>query len=344
MKILYITDHLRGGGAEQQFAHIVNNIPAEKYIYLTEDKGIRLKTVNNDIPVSGGHGKRRLPKSIREIKEIIEDFKPDIVHSFLMYSCLVCALAIKISKIKPFFICQEFSSPEQILREVKFYHFKKFLIRMTYKMADMLITSSNEVKKEIIQEKYAHFSKTKVIAEGIELSKFSTLHSKEELKTKLKLCQNCVYFIYVGSLVGRKGVKYLIRAFNKINDDGLRLLIVGEGREKIELEKIAAGNPRIEFLGYKENAIEYIKASDVFVLPSMYEGLPNVIIEAMAVGMAVIATNVYGIKDLIKNMVNGLLITAKDTDELKCAMETMLNDYQMRKIFADKSLRNVRYL
>lgn len=342
MKILYVIDHLQGGGAEQQFVHIVNNVQVNRCVYLTHDKGIRCKGINKDIPILGGYGKRTPLTSIKEIINLIEEFHPDIIHSFLMYSCFVCALAIKASRHKPFFICQEFSSPEDILGEVRFRSFKKYLIKWTYKMAHQLITTSDKVKEKIVRERYINSNRIKVIPEGILLSRYGSLPAKGELRKRLGFPEEGIYIIFAGSLVERKGLRYLIKAFTEIKNENLKLLIIGEGKMKLEFQRMSCDD-RIEFLGYKENAVEYIKAADILVLPSFHEGLPNVLLEAMAVGTPVIATNVSGIPELIEDGVNGLLIPPRNSDALKKAIARLIADIHLAKEFVRSSLEKVKF-
>lgn len=326
VKILFVIDHLGGGGAEQQFVNIVNNVSAEKYVYLTEGKGIRAEDLDRAVPVGGGHGKRTPVRSTLELKGIVDSFKPDIVHAFLMYSCFITALCLKISRHKPLFIAQEFSPPEEILAEVAFPSLKKTLLKLSYRKASLIITVSRAGAESFARDGYvSEPGKTRFIYDGLDIDRLNRLEPKQALREKLGLSEQNFYITFVGSLVRRKGVEYLIRAFKSIEAPHLRLIIIGEGPQRTALAEMAGDDPRIEFLGYRKNGTEYIKASDIFVLPSLYEGLPNVIIEAMAVGTPVIATEVSGIPELIEEDVNGLLVPPKAEDSLREAILRLVN-------------------
>ncbi len=316
MRILYVIDHLRGGGAEQQFINIVNNVNAEKCVYLTEDRGIRVESLDKTIPLKGGYGKRVFMKSIFELRKIIESYRPDIVHAFLMYSCFLTALSKRISKHKFLFIAQEFSPPDEILKEVKWAVLKKNLLKFSYSSADRILTVSKACKQSFVNDGYVREEgKVEFIYDGLEREKYSLLEPRDVIREKKGLSARYFYISFVGSLVHRKGVEYLIKAFMSIDNTSLRLIIVGDGPNGDIFKEMAKGDSRIEFLGYKKDAVSYIKASDLFILPSLYEGLPNVVIEAMSVGTPVIATNVSGIPELIENNVNGLLVPAGDAHE-----------------------------
>jgi glycosyltransferase involved in cell wall biosynthesis len=344
MKILYVIDHLVGGGAEQQFVNIVNNVNAEKLVFLTEKGGIREKDLDGEIPVKGKYGKRKPLAAVFELKSLIETFNPDIVHSFLMYSCFISTLALKFSKVKPLFIAQEFSSPADILKEVSQPGLKKILLKYAYEKADAVVTISSSVARDIVEKGFVKDpSKVKYIYDGLDLKKYALINDKETMREGLSLLKDVLYVTFVGSLVKRKGADHLIRAFKEIRNEKARLLIIGEGPEKDALWAMANDDPRIEFLGYKENAPEYIRASDLFILPSLYEGLPNVIIEAMLLGTPVVATNVSGIPELIENDVNGFLVPPEDEGALKKALLELMENPALRNRFVLESHRKAPY-
>ncbi len=344
MKILFITDHLGGGGAEQQFVNIANNVNAEKRIHLTVDKGMRQADLDKSIPLSGGHGNRVPLRSIREIKELIDSFKPDIVHSFLMYSCFLTAVALKFSRVKPVFAAQEFSSPEEILNEVKFKPLKKWLLKFSYRPADKVLTISRAVMDDMIKRKYFQDpSKGAYIYDGLNIRNYTDLDPKDTLRKRLGLDPEKFYITFVGSIVKRKGLSYLISAFKALPDEKLKLLIIGKGDMMETCRKLSGGDSRVEFPGYKRNAVEYIKSSDLFILPSLYEGLPNVVIEAMAVGTPVIATNVFGTPELIEDGKTGVLVPPADTAALKQAMLWLTGDSRARETFAREARKKAGY-
>jgi len=344
MKVLYVIDHLGGGGAEQQFVNIANNIKAEKLVFLAEKGGVREEELDKKIPVKGKYAKRRPLRSICQLKSLVDAYRPDILHACLMYSSLVAAMGLRLSKHKPVFIAQEFSSPAEILKEVSFTGFKKILLKSAYKKADAVLTVSEAIAREIFTAGFVKDpAKVKYIHDGLDLNKYALLPNKETLRQKLSLLAGPFYICFVGSLVERKGVQHLIRAFKDIGAERARLLIIGEGPFGEELRNMAEDDGRIEFPGYRKNAVEYIKASDIFVLPSVYEGLPNVIIEAMAVGTPVLSTTVSGIPELIEHDVNGYLVPPGDEEALKKALTELMENSALRNRYIGESLEKVQH-
>lgn len=338
MRILYVADHLGGGGGEQQFVFIAKNVKAEKIAYLTEARGVRAEGLEEAVPLRGGYGGRTPLKSVMELKRLIDSFAPDIVHAFFMYSCLLASLSLRLSRRRPVFVCQEFSPPGEILREVALGPVKKSLLKLAYRRADRVVTVSRAVAETFLKDGFLKDAgKGVFIHDGLDLERLDSLPPKETLRETLGLEGDAVYAVFVGSLVERKGVSYLIDAFRGIAEPRARLLIVGDGPLQAALEARAADDSRIAFLGYRRNGAEYIKASDIFVLPSLYEGLPNVVIEAMAVGTPVVAARVCGVPELVEDRISGLLVPPADAGALRDAIRELAADGMLRRGLSGKA-------
>jgi glycosyltransferase involved in cell wall biosynthesis len=344
MRVLFVIDHLGGGGAEQQFVQIANGVSAEKTVYLTEGGGTRAGDLHGDIPVAGGRGRRTPLRSALELRRLIEDRKPDIVHAFLMYSCFVTALSLTMARRHPVFIAQEFSSPAEILDEVRLPALKKALLKFAYRKARKVVTVSRAVRDDLVKKGFvADAGKAAFVHDGLDLRKYGGLQTREALRKKLGLSAGGCYLCFVGSLVERKGLRYLLEAFREVQEPGARLLVVGDGPGGQVFREMAAADRRVEFLGYRKNGAEYIKASDVLVLPSYYEGLPNVVMEAMVVGTPVIATEVFGTPELIEDNATGLLVPPRDKDSLREAMGRMIADPPLRSRLSGEAAKKAGY-
>jgi len=339
-RILFVIDHLGGGGAEQQFVNIVNNSRSEKAVYLTVDRGVRLGHIDSTVTVGGGYGKRTPVRTVLELRKIINSFRPDIVHACLMYSTFVTAMSLKLPGHRPVFVSQEFSPPREILAEVRFPYLKKTLLRMAYSEADHVLTIAEAVRKTFVSDGYvSDDAKTSCIYDGLDLVSLEHLEPREDLRRRLGFGESFFYLCFAGSLVKRKGVRELVAAFTGIDRQDIRMLILGDGPEAVSLRAMAEGDSRVEFLGFRDNASEYIKASDLFVLPSLYEGLPNAIIEAMAVGTPVLSTYISGIPELIEHGVSGCLVPPSDVDALRSAMVELTGDRETLKKYSAESLK-----
>ena len=128
-----------------------------------------------------------------------------------------------------------------------------------------------------------------------------------------------------------KGVQYLISAAKDL-PDSVHLAFIGEGEEKGLMEKLAKNiglENRVHFLGFKENPAQYLKAFDIFVFPSLKEGLPYAILEAGLAELPIIASNVGGIPDIITDGEDGILVPPKDVQALSEAIKKVLADKEL---------------
>ncbi|MFX0204880.1 MAG: glycosyltransferase [Candidatus Hodarchaeota archaeon] len=141
--------------------------------------------------------------------------------------------------------------------------------------------------------------------------------------------------ISVANLTPVKGMSYLIRAMRSINDG--KLVIIGDGPERKDLESLSLNlglSDRVLFLGWVNHGLRFwnhLRNSTVFVLPSISEGFPRALIEAMACGLPVVATKVGGVPDVIRDGVNGYLVPSRDEEALSEAIEKVLNNINFRK-------------
>lgn len=337
IKLLFVIDHLGGGGAESQLVELLNNLNRDEfklYLFLTEGGGARLRNLKDDIEVLGFHRerRRRTLKAIIKLRRTIKEIKPDLIISWLEYSTFLTSLST--IGMKTHHIASIRGDVGYIYsKEVNFGNFKKLLLKLAYKKADKLIFNSynvSEKNKWIGNKNYA------VIYNIFDIEKINKLPSKEEIRKNLKLREDLFYITFVGSLVKRKGVDLLMEAFKMIKDDKLKLLIIGRGELENVVKRTVKEDERIDFLGYKENSLSYIKASDLFILPSFSEGIPNVIIEALACETPVIATDVDGIPEIIKHKKNGLLIKPGNPRLIKEAIEFAIKNYSEMKNFSEE--------
>lgn len=150
--------------------------------------------------------------------------------------------------------------------------------------------------------------------------------------------------VTVGRLVPWKGVDRLLAVVAQLPN--LRLVILGDGPQRRELENLAANrqlNGRALFMGRVPQAQvgAYLQAADLFVLNSTYEGLPHIVLEAMAAGTPVIATDVGGTSEVVQHEENGLLVPSRDNEALRRSITRLLNDPSCRRQLAEQAKKDV---
>ncbi len=202
----------------------------------------------------------------------------------------------------------------QKLKRVIFQKIDQFLLNYT----NQIICVCNSDYEKAIAVKVATPSKTSIVYNGIEIDQFSKPLDRAIARKIFDIAPNEFVFGNVGRLHEQKGHKYLLEAFAKVSDRS-RLLIIGDGDLRDELDMLADQlqiSDRITFLGARSDIYEFLSAIDVFVMPSLWEGQPIALLEALAMTKPCIATAVDGIPEIIVNGVNGYLVKPKDIEEL----------------------------
>ncbi len=202
------------------------------------------------------------------------------------------------------------------------------LMRLLYKKADAVVANSRETAEEI--ERITG-SPCRYIYNPTLTGDLQKLAEQEVNQEWLKKdCKNPVV-ISVGRLSKEKGFDILIKAFSRIQKElDARLVIIGEGEERASLEELAESlgiKDKVWMPGYDENPYKYVSKADVFVLSSFFEGLPNTLIEALAVGTGCVATRCpSGPSEILLDGQGGLLVDVGDTEGLAMAIKEALKD------------------
>ncbi len=181
----------------------------------------------------------------------------------------------------------------------------------------------------------------------VNISKFHPLGKNEKinLRKKLGFKKDTTIILCVGAIIKRKGIDLLIKSFsryiNKYSFNATLVLIgpTADNKENLQFYnkmKKLANDFNIEkyiiFTGIKNNVDEYMKISDLFVLLSEREGLPNVLLEAMSTGLPVITLSIPGISEyIIKNRIDGIIVNKKNPDKIALEIEDLLNNYDLYK-------------
>jgi glycosyltransferase involved in cell wall biosynthesis len=178
-----------------------------------------------------------------------------------------------------------------------------------------------------------------LIENGIDLAEYSRTRTIVEARQMLGIPTGRFVIGAIGRLSAEKGFDLLIRAVDRLARAGLdlELLIAGEGDEEPRLRALASElgcGERVRLLGFQASVKELYQAFDVFVLSSLREGLPNVLLEAMALEVPVLATRIAGVPRLIDDGSNGLLIEPGSVDELTRSLERLLRDGEVRRRLA----------
>lgn len=218
-------------------------------------------------------------------------------------------------------------------------HLLNFVERLTYSFATKVYPNSYGLRDFIVKEKLCVEEKLQVIgygsSNGIDTSYFDpvliTSEDKETLRNILKIDETEFIFIFIGRLVKDKGINELIDAFVKTSTQKCKLLLVGPYENELDpllptTKQIIESNPDIITVGYQEDVRPYLAISNCLVFPSYREGFPNVVMQAGAMGLPSIVTNINGCNEIIIEGVNGIVIPVKDVAALTKAMKSVLDN------------------
>jgi glycosyltransferase involved in cell wall biosynthesis len=212
-----------------------------------------------------------------------------------------------------------------------------------------MVAVSEGTRRFCIEEEGINPDKLVKIHNGIDTKRFSMKLSSEaqrDLRQELGLYPKSLVVLTVARLHPQKGHRYLIEAIPQILRDfpQARFLFVGEGAlAEVLVSQVSQTNldKYIRFLGVRQDIPQLLAISDLFVLPSLWEGLPNSVLEAMAAGVPVIATDVDGTPELIGDGRTGLLVPPADPDALEEAICRLLRDESLRTALAEAARQRV---
>lgn len=333
-KVIFLIHSLGIGGSENLFLHILPNIKNVDATLITlRHKGLlHKKFLSLGIKVQNINQRNFFDLgSYRRAKNIFDEIKPDIVITNLSHADF----------FGRFFI-QYFLKYRVVPYLVSTLNFKRFLPvqifeRLTKYFVTEYIANSYAVKNSYIKNYGVIPHKIIVIQGGIDLKRFN-LKPNNLIRDDIKILKNHKIITCVANFHINKGHIYLINAFNKIASKyKIQLLLVGDGDTRQELEKYVETLPskdKIIFLGTRSDVLEILKLSDIFVLPTFFEGLSFAILEAMASQLAIIATNIPENKELIKHNYSGLLCPVGDSNCLASKIEFLINNKKKASEFA----------
>ena len=279
--------------------------------------------------------------------------KPTLVHTHTPKAGILGMLAAKITNV-PIRLHTVAGMPLMEAKGIK----RKFLEaveKTTYVCATKVYPNSKGLEKFILENIYVKKEKVKVIANGISngiyTSHFNpdkyTQKQNQALREQLGIQEQDFVFIFVGRLVGDKGINELVRAFTAINEQSLvtsyslpvtnsKLLLVGPFENELDpLHKETLvtidQNPNIIAVGFQEDVRPYYAISNALAFPSYREGFPNVVMQAGAMGLPSIVSDINGCNEIIEEGINGLFIPPKDSMALQNAMISLLEDKNVYK-------------
>lgn len=274
------------------------------------------------------------------IYRIIKELHVEIVHALNDYSAHTASAAVasRLANVPFVYTVQGVGTrTESLVVDTLIKLYDRTVKSQIAKSAQKVILLSKSLISRA-RELGVDDSKTAIIPSGIDHAYFDPERHEVEEKAELlreKLDVNDSIVVgYIGRLIPAKGLVYLISAIKQIQGEHphIALVIVGDGPQRKTLE-IMAKNLGIKsiFTGWQVNTLPFYALMDIFVLPSFFEGLPNVILEAMAMEKPIVAAHVGGVPDLVMNGKNGFLVPVRDYKSIAEALKVLITNRNLRK-------------
>jgi glycosyltransferase involved in cell wall biosynthesis len=268
------------------------------------------------------------PAALARLFRIIRSYAPDIVHTHLQAPNLYGRLAALAARV-PVVIASEHNVYTSKAR--RYVLVERWLARHT----SALVAVSDRVRRFLASQLGIEPSAIEVVENGI-AHEIPDPDRVAALRTRLALPPSRHVIVTVASLTAKKGHTHLLEAQQQLRSRGVDCTIVlaGDGPERASLEARALSlgvADRVVFLGVQPHVADVLAVGDIFVLPSLVEGLPLAMLEAMAAGKAVVATAVGGVPDVIVDRVNGLLVEPRSATAIVDAVQLLVADAALRE-------------
>lgn len=328
--ILFIATGLGRGGAETQLVrlaiHLKNNGWDVEIITMLDRRDFDDELRRQGIPLHCLDMPRGIPdpRGLFETMRLIREQSPSVVVTFMLHANTMGRIAAKLSGV-PVVVTsirnEQFGGRLGDLAE-----------RVLSPLADAVTTNSELAANSISTRGVIDRADIEVIPNGLDFDEFDTVsEDTEKVRAKLDVAPGDFLWLAVGHLRLQKDFRHLLTTLTELLDQrrtGLQLRLVGRGPQRDELEarrRDLGLEDHVELLGFREDVPDLMAAADGFVLSSAWEGLPNVVMEAMAAELPVVATDVGGVSELVDDGETGLLVPPHDVATLADAMSTIMD-------------------
>jgi len=321
--ILALVRHLDRRTVESTVAVIQDGPSSEPAPLCEQARALGLATHTIEAP-----GKVNL-SAVRLLRRYIDANEIQILHSHFYKTDIIGLLATRGTSCRCVTTPHGWSTDAGLA--LRFY---EALDRAIFPFFDAVIPLSENLHSGLVRRLGMHRN-LQLITNGVDIGEIDDVHSVSP-----ELCDwrsNGAFVVgYIGQLIPRKGLRSLLEAFASIDTPNKRLALVGEGAHRAELETLASElgiSAKTRFFGYRADRIELLRGFDVFVLPSQLEGIPRCLMESMAAGVPVIASDIPGNRDLIVDGVTGLTFPVGNCAALRRQLER-ISDLQARTVLA----------
>lgn len=352
LHVLEVIASQQGGGAEH-LLWLIKGADESRFDFTVlipgDDGGIKIsefKTLNVKLVTFNPFYRFSLRKFFA-LRNLIEEGKFDIVHFHGIRAAMLGRISTLLMLRKPKIVYTIHGFHLNYCNPIKrslLFSVERFLNRFT----DVIICVSYSDKKTIIEKNLVEENKITVIWNGIDIEKFQRAKVDKFIKKKeLGLPIDAIVITMIGRLHPQKDHETLLSAFRLIIPilQNAHLLIVGDGPLRLKLERYAQSlglKEKVKFTGFRKDIPEILAITDIFVLSTLWEGLPLALLEALASAKPVIASDIESIREVVVNEEVGLLVPPKDPKTLAQAIIKVAKNPKKARNMGENGLRKVK--
>ncbi|HMF98142.1 MAG TPA: glycosyltransferase [Vicinamibacterales bacterium] len=337
VRVVYLAHAFMVGGAEEMVLNLVRRLPArfEAIVCCIHEAGPigeEMQRSGTRVDVLGLEPGLRRPFDIARLRAYLRSVRPDIVHTFLLTASLFGRLAAILARV-----------PIVVGTEVNIYEHKRrshaIAERMLMAGTDRVIVSAASVRDFYVGQIHADPAKVHVIYNAVDFSQAAATRSRDEMRAEIGVAADAPVAGMIARLTEQKGHRFLFDALASTPAlANVHLIVIGGGELRDDLIDRAASlgiSDRVHFLGPRRDLGNLLAAMDVFVMPSLWEGLPLSLVLAMGAGLPSVATAVAGIPEVVDEGATGLLVPAADVAALGHALARLFGDDRLRRQIGD---------
>lgn len=297
------------------------------------------------LPIERSPFKKKNVISYQQLKALIEREKFDLVHCHTPVGGVLARMASRKYRktgTKVIYTAHgfHFFKGAPLVNWIIYYPIERWLSRYT----DVLVTINNEDNE---RAKTFHAKKVEYIpGVGVDLEKFKPINScRNELRKEFGILEDDIVLLSVGELIKRKNHKIIIEALGEIENKKVKYLICGQGTLKTKLQQLAEYcgiSDRVYFGGFRKDIVNMCLMSDIFVFPSLQEGLPVALMEAMACGLPVICSDIRGNNELVIQGKGGKRVNANDSYAFAHEIQTLVSSLERREQYGNFNQKHIK--
>ncbi len=347
IKVLQLIEGFHLGGAEKKLLELVRHLDSERFqttvcslnmgneiqdqFHELKDLGILVKVIPRKKKVDIG--------LIFKLAKYIRSQQIDLIMTTLFYADVVGLIAGRLAGVKASFSWETISAPEWLYKR------RLWAYRFAVQYCTKVIAVSQATARFLVEKRGVDSKKVMIIPYGVDLKVFGRCHD-DLIKRELGIGHKKYIVGMIGRLHPQKGHIYLIEAAQQVvqKKSDAFFIVVGDGvlREFLENEvKNRNLSENFHFTGFRDDIPQILKCFDIFVLPSLYEGLPNVILEAMAAELPVIATDVDGSREAVIDGETGILLPPKDSNQLARSLLHLMENTKTARRMGENGRKRV---